>query len=57
MSRSSKRQPTDPRDEPPDPNTGAGEWVLACRRCGRQLIADVAEVNRYLVQAGRIDSP
>ena len=48
MSRSSKLQPVVPKGEPPDPNTGAGEWVLACRLCGRQLVADVAEVNRHL---------
>jgi hypothetical protein len=48
MSRSFERQPAVPRDEPPDPHTGAGEWVLACRRCGRQLVPDTAEINRYL---------
>jgi len=48
MSRSSKRQPVVLRAEPPDPDTGAGEWVVACRRCGRQIMPDTAEVNRYL---------
>jgi hypothetical protein len=48
MSRSSKQPPADPKDDPPDPDSGAGEWVLACRRCGRQVAVDTAEVNRHL---------
>lgn len=39
--------PVDPADRL-DPGSGSGEWVVACRVCGRQPVVEPAEMNGYL---------
>ena len=50
MSKPTERGPNSPRCArvEPDPMTGTGEWVIACRVCRREMVVSTEEINGYL---------